>query len=135
MGGVNIWAVLVAALMTFMLGGFWYSKALFGAVWHRESGTIMSPKDASEPKHPAGVFAISFVLSVVAAYVLAIYLGPAPALDVAVKAGAAAGIGFVAASFGINYAFASRTLKLWLIDAGYHAVQFTLFGLVLGLWH
>ena len=27
---------------------------------------------------------------------------------------------FVATSFGINYAFAQRSLKLWLIDAGYH---------------
>jgi hypothetical protein len=27
-----------------------------------------------------------------------------------------------------------RSLKLWLIDGGYHTVQFILFGLVLGLW-
>ena len=41
----------------------------------------------------------------------------------------------VAASFGINYQFANRSLTLWLIDGGYHTVQFLLFGLVLGLWH
>jgi hypothetical protein len=45
------------------------------------------------------------------------------------------GAGFVAASFGINYQFANRSFKLWLIDGGYHTVQFVLFGLVLGLWH
>ena len=45
------------------------------------------------------------------------------------------GAGFVAASFGINYQFAQRSFKLWLIDSGYHIVQFMVFGLVLGLWH
>ena len=44
-----------------------------------------------------------------------------------------AGIGFVAASFGINYQFAQRSFKLWLIDGGYHAIQFVLCGLILGL--
>jgi hypothetical protein len=81
------------------------------------------------------VFGLSFLLAVVAAYVFAMFLGPNPALGLAVGAGAAAGACWVAASFGINYLFASRSLKLWLIDGGYHTVQFTLFGLVLGLWH
>ena len=53
----------------------------------------------------------------------------------ALKAGALAGFGFVATSFGINYQFAQRSYKLWLIDAGYHTLQFVLFGLILGLWH
>jgi hypothetical protein len=48
--------------------------------------------------------------------------------------GALVGAGFVATSFGINYAFAQRSLKLWLIDGGYHLLQFTLYGLILGLW-
>jgi hypothetical protein len=43
--------------------------------------------------------------------------------------------GLVAASFGVNYQFAQRSFKPWLIDGGYHTVQFSLFGLVLGLWH
>jgi hypothetical protein len=37
-------------------------------------------------------------------------------------------------SFAINYQFASRSVTLTLIDAGYHTVQFCLFGMVLGLW-
>jgi hypothetical protein len=45
------------------------------------------------------------------------------------------GFCFVAASFAVNYLFAQRSLKLWLIDGGYHTLQFIVFGLVLGLWH
>ena len=29
----------------------------------------------------------------------------------------------------------NRSFKLWLIDGGYHTLQFTLYGLILGLWH
>ena len=49
--------------------------------------------------------------------------------------GALVGFNFVGASFGINYQFAARSFKLWMIDAGYHTTQFMLFGLILGLWH
>jgi hypothetical protein len=44
------------------------------------------------------------------------------------------GVFFVATSFGINYAFAQRSLKLWMIDGGYHIVQFILIGVILGAW-
>ena len=44
------------------------------------------------------------------------------------------GAGFVAMSFGINYQFANRSTTLWLIDGGYHTVQFAIYGLILGLW-
>mgnify|MGYP001792400874 CR=1 FL=1 len=53
----------------------------------------------------------------------------------AVGVGLIVGVCWVATSFGINYLFARRSLKLWLIDAGYHTLQFALYGLVLGLWH
>ena len=71
----------------------------------------------------------------VAAIAFAVYLGPAPQLHVALHAGFVIGLAYVATSFGINYAFAGRSFKLWLIDGGYHTLQFSLYGLVLGLWH
>ena len=126
---MNTWAVLLAAVSSFMLGGLWYSKALFGGVWNRENGGV------PQTGHPAKVFGISFGFSLIAAFAFASLLGPAPSLQKALTVGGLVGIGMVAASFGINYQFAQRTLKLWLIDGGYHAAQFLLFGLILGLWH
>jgi hypothetical protein len=126
---MNPWAVLLAAASSFLLGGLWYSRALFGRVWTAENG------GAIQSGHPAKVFGISFLFSLVAAAIFAIWLGPSPSLSVALQAGFAVGFGFVAASFGINYQFARRSFKLWLIDGGYHTVQFALFGLIIGLWH
>ena len=39
----------------------------------------------------------------------------------------------IATSFGVNYLFEQKSLKLWFINAGYHSVQFTLYGLIFGL--
>jgi hypothetical protein len=126
---MNILAVVVAAVSSFMLGGLWYSPVLFGNAWNTENGGV------KQAGHPAKVFGISFVFSLIAAAAFASWLGAAPALETALKAGALAGFGIAATSFGINYQFAQRSFKLWLIDGGYHTAQFMLFGLILGLWH
>ena len=126
---MNLWAVFLAAVSSFLLGGLWYSPALFGRIWNEENGANM------QSGHPAKVFGISFVFSLIAAVCFAVWLGRSPPLETALKAGALAGFGFVAASFGINYQFAQRSFKLWLIDGGYHVAQFIVFGLILGLWH
>jgi hypothetical protein len=128
---LNWGAILVAAACSFILGGPWYSKRAFGAVWVREAGQTHPPGSG----HPARVFGLSFVFSLIAATAFAYWLGPHPPLAFALERALLAGGCFVATSFGINYQFANRSTLLWLIDGGYHTVQFLLFGLVLGLWH
>ncbi len=132
MAQMNVLAVIVAAATSFLLGGLWYSPKLFGTIWNRENGS--DPK-AGEGRHAARIFGVSFAFSLVAAFAFAWWLGPAPDLSDAVTRGLAAGLGMVAASFGINYQFANRSTALWLVDGGYHTVQFLLFGLILGAWH
>lgn len=131
MQGINVWAVLVAAASSFLLGGIWYGP-LFKNLWCREAAVDPDP---SKGRHPAQVFGGAFVLAVVAAFGFALFLGPQPEPQSAVAWGFTVGLGLVATSFGINFLFANRSLLLWLIDGGYHTLQFTLFGLVLGLWH
>lgn len=127
---VNFIAVLVAALSSFMLGGLWYSKILFGPTWQREAGDTRKPGEG----HPAKIFGLSFGFALVAAFAYALLVPPAADAGTAVCQGLMVGAGIVAASFGINYQFANRTTLLWLIDGGYHTAQFALYGLILGLW-
>ncbi|MEQ8315579.1 MAG: DUF1761 domain-containing protein [Gammaproteobacteria bacterium] len=129
MQDINLFATVVAAASSFLLGGLWYSKLLFEKAWVRESGA------PEQPGHPAMVFGLSFLFSLIAAVAFAVYLGPAPELARAVTSGFVVGLCFVATSFGINYQFANRGFLLLAIDGGYHIGQFVLFGVVLGLWH
>lgn len=131
MDPINILAVIVAAASSFLVGGLWYSPMLFGSVWNRENGS--GTKAGSG--HPAKVFGASFIFSLIAAFAFAVWLGPNPAIADATFRGLLAGFGMVAASFGINYQFANRSALLWLVDGGYHTVQFLIFGLILGAWH
>lgn len=127
---LNWLAILAAAVSAFVLGGLWYGP-LFKRAWCREAG--MDPD--APGKHPARVFATAFVAALIAAVAFAWLLGPQPPLHAALRAGLMVGLAFVAMSFAINYAFAQRSLVLWLIDGGYHTLQFVLYGLILGLWH
>jgi hypothetical protein len=127
----SILKTLVAALATFLLGGLWYGP-LFGKAWQRQTGlSDEQVKSANMPK----VFGLSFALAFVAAWVFAMFLGPAPDPAFAIGVGAMAGLCWVGASFGINDLFEQRSFKLWAINAGYHTLAFTMFGAVFGLWH
>ena len=128
---INWVAVLVAAVSAFLLGGIWYGP-LFKNAWCREAG--IDP-EAKPKNHPATVFGTAFAAALVAAAAFAIILRPDLPLFIALHAGFLTGLAYVAMSFGINYAFAGRSFRLWLIDGGYHTLQFTLYGVILGLWH
>jgi len=129
---INLWAVLVAGLSSMILGALWYSPLLFGKAWSAASGVSEAQgKSANMGK----IMGTAFVLAVVGATVFAMFLGPRPAPAFATAAGLSAGLCWVAGSFGINYLFEQRPLRLFLINGGYHTLQYTLIGLVLGLWH
>lgn len=128
---INFWAVLAAAVSSFLLGGLWYSPILFHKVWNREAGRGENPE---KMKHPGRVFGVAFVFALISACVFSGWLGPNPQLDASLLKGVAAGAGLVGASFGINYQFANRSFLMWAIDAGYHTAQFLLFAVVLSLW-
>lgn len=123
-------AVLVATVAAFVLGGLWYSPALFAKPWQQDTGLSDEQLNtASKGK----IFGGSFVLIAIGAIVFSMFVGPDPRLGLAIGAGASVGIAWVAASFGVNYLFELKPLRLLLINGGYHALQFTLFGVVFGL--
>jgi hypothetical protein len=131
MSEVNLWAILVAAISSFLLGGLWYSPKIFGRLWNRAAGR----GECTGGGHPAKVFGISFIFCLIAAGAFAFWLGPKPMFVEALGKGLLAGSCLVAASFGVNYQFANRSAVLWLIDGGYHTAQFLIFGFILGLWN
>lgn len=132
MPDVNWLAVLLCGLSSMVLGAIWYSPMLFARKWQAE--TRLSDEDL-KGANMGLIYGTAFVLSLIAAAMFAIFLGRALPVGVATGYGASAGICWVAASFGISYLFERRSLALWAINGGYHALQFTLFGLILGLMH
>lgn len=128
---VNWLAVLAAALSSFLLGGLWYS-ALFAKAWQSAAGLT---DEQVRGGNKAVIFGGSFVLALIASATFAFFLGDKIGPQEGALYGLCAGLTWVAASFGINYLFERRPLKLFLINGGYHTLQFTLIGLILGAWH
>jgi hypothetical protein len=126
---VNWLAVALCAVSSLVLGAIWYSPALFAKPWQRAAG--LSDEQAKSG-NMALIFGLAFLLSLIAAAVFAMFLGNEMSLGAATAAGFSAGLCWVAASYGISYLFERRPLALWLINGGYHTLQFTLFGLILG---
>jgi hypothetical protein len=121
---------LIAALSAFALGGLWYSPLLFGKAWQRESGLSDEKLQAA---NKGLIFGVSFVLCLIAAVAFSMVIGTEPGFFMALHSGIGIGLAWVATSFGVNYLFELKSLKLWFINAGYHTLQFTIYGLVFGL--
>ncbi|HET9475062.1 MAG TPA: DUF1761 domain-containing protein [Steroidobacteraceae bacterium] len=122
---VNWIAIVVAAVASFLLGGLWYSPALFGKAWQREVGLS---DEQMKNSNMFRIFGLTLLLCLLAAWMFATFLGPRPSLALGFGAGFSAGLFWVASSFGIQYLFERRGLKLFLINGGYHTLQFTVIG-------
>ena len=130
MPDVNWIAVALCAVSSLVIGGLWYSPVLFARQWQSAAGLS---EEQAQSGNMAMILGGAFLLSLLAAVVFAMFLGPDMSVGAATAAGFAAGLCWVAASYGINYLFERRPLRLWLINGGYHVLQFTAFGLILGL--
>lgn len=126
---VNYLAVALAALSAFLLGGLWYSPLLFANKWAALTGL-------SEEKLKSGSMAIifggAFLLNLVAAFVLAIFIDREAGTRYGALVGLSVGLCWVATSFGVSYLFERRPFGLWLINAGYFTLHFTVMGAILG---
>ena len=130
MPNVDWIASIVAAIAAFVLGGIWYSPIMFAKAWQHDTGLSDEQLNAASK---VKIFGLSFIFCLLAAITFSMFLGPDPTVPFGVGAGAVAGIFWVAGSFGVNYQFELKPLRLLLINGGYHAVQFTLYGLIFGL--
>jgi len=126
---INYLAVIVVTILAFVLGGLWYGP-LFGKAWMKESGV----KEGDGKDKMLRTFGLSILLNIIIALNLSAFLGAKADLQFGLFAGLAAGIGWVSASIGIMYLFSQKSLRLFLIDAGYQTVIYAVMGAILGAW-
>ena len=128
---INHFAVIAAALSTFLIGGLWYS-VLFAGTWQRASHI---PDDEIKNANMVRIFGLSFLFSLVMAYNLAFFLGGA-SIGAAMGAlyGLLTGLGWVTMGVFIIGLFERRSWTYLLIHGGYMSVAFTVMGLIIGAW-
>lgn len=125
---LNYLAIILAALSTFLLGGLWYSPAVFGKAWMKENGfTEESMKGSNMVK----IFGLAFILALISSINLAMFMGPEKNVSMGAAYGFAAGFGWVATFVGTHYLFERKSFKLFLINAGYSIVALTIMGVII----
>jgi hypothetical protein len=129
---LNWWAILVAALSNFMIGGLWYSPVLFGKPWMKEN---KFSGDDVKNSNMSRIFGLTFLFSLVMAFNLTMFLNDQ---DTTVGWGAAAGFlagfGWAAMAVFIIGQFERKSTKYMLIHAGYLTISFIVMGLIIGAW-
>lgn len=128
---VNVWAVLVAAVVYFALGAGWYM--VLSKPWMAAVG--FSREDVESGSNPA-VYGLTFVLEAVTVFTLAVLLrnSSLSGLVGGASLGALVGIGIWFALMSVTFIFESRRPALFLIDGGYHLLALVIAGAILGAW-
>jgi hypothetical protein len=132
--GINYLAIVVAAIVIFMLGGLWYSPVLFAKRWVALQGRTMDDMKAMGAS-PAMYLEV-FVCGLLTAWVLAVVIAHYGAITVSGGAmvGVLCWIGFAGATSYGSALFSSKPKALWAIDSGYNLVAFVVAGAILGAW-
>ena len=131
MSTINWLAILVAGISAFVLGGVWYSPALFGNAWMKENNmTTDDVKKGNKGK----IFGWSFILSLIMAANLGMYLNaPGINLSQGVLYGFLTGI-WIFCGIAIVALFEHKSTKYIFINGGYMLLGLTLMGAIIGVW-
>lgn len=132
---INFLAVLVGGILAFAFGALWYSPVLFSKAWQAEVG--LNDNDI-QGANMAKIFGTSLLLMLVMSLGMAIMLRGHDDGEITwmtgLMHGLYVGVMFVATSVGINILYQRRSIKLFLIDAGYQVIMLMIMGAIIGAW-
>jgi hypothetical protein len=130
---INFWTVLGATIVWFVIGAIWYSPALFSKQWIALTGHQMG---GDKKGSIAQVMIISFIFSLIEAYILAhfVALGQAMTFIEGAQIGLWLGLGFVAMPFAIDFIYAGKPWKLYFINVGYQLLGVVIMAGILAQW-
>jgi hypothetical protein len=136
--GLNVWAVLVCALATMVVGFVWYSPLLFANPWMKLMGYDPNDKaKIAEMQKSAGPsYALSLIASLLSAAVLAkiILISSVHSPIYGIKVALAVWLGFVTTVQLTNALFSRQPAKLYAINTGYQLVCYVVMGAILAVW-
>lgn len=134
LSNLNYWAILVAALSTFVVGSLWYSPILFVEKWMELNGFTRESLKANSRPMPV-IMGTSLITSLLAAFALAMFLGPDSTLGFGVFAGLIIGVIWIGTARFNSVLYENQKLTLFFIQAGYDVVTYAIMGAIIGAWH
>ena len=134
---VNMWAVLLAAVSSMVVGALWYTPATFGNMWQKLSG-VKIERSKMTPGMAVWMYGTVFIASLVTAYILAhvTYLANQffhnSYMSDALQTAFWLWLGFTAARLYTHDLFEMRRKKLTLLNAAHELVTVLVMALIIG---
>lgn len=132
-GEINWLAVLVAVVVTQVLGFLWYGP-LLGKPWR--AGMGITEADMADRSGLGKALTIGVICSIVMTVALAIILllSETPDLVSGIKIGILGSVGFAATTLLSGAAYENRNMTVTWISIAYQIVAITAAGAILGAW-
>jgi hypothetical protein len=130
---VNYWAVLVAGIVYFLLGGLWYSKILFANAWMK---AIDMTEEKAKAEYSPWKMVWAFVGSILSAYGVArvlSFINGVTALG-GLLIGLLIGLHFVFPMISVNNTMEGRKVLLTVINVVYNMLGLIIMGVIIGAW-
>lgn len=133
---VNYLAILLAAVSSMVVGMVWYLPNLYGKTWMK----LTKVDPSKTPDNPAKTYGLTFVASLITAYVLAHvaflsnkYFGNS-FIQEAVTTAFWLWLGLTGARILVHDLFERRSTKLTLINSGHELATILVMGLIIGVF-
>lgn len=126
---INLLAVFLATVSSFVIGGIWYGP-LFGKAWMAAHN--FNSDQLRQGFSPVRIYGVTFVIGLVTAYTFSMFLGSDLGWSLGATYGLIAGMVWVGGSIATNYQFEGTGPLLLMINGGYHTVRFAVMGAILG---
>ncbi len=133
---VNYIAVIVASIVSFVIGMLWYSPFLFGNLLMKASGINKKDIEKSKKKGMGKKLLIAFITTIIMVYVLA-YLLDILNYNDAVSGGLVGfliWLGFMATIGLGRILWEGKTFSFYLINTLHELVSLVVIGAILGAW-
>ena len=136
LGDVNWLAVVVAAVLYFLLGGLWYSPVFLGKPWMRATGMEMP----EEGKGPPPVIYIAPLLGYLVSAIATGMLAEATGTDTVGEGlvlGLVVALGYSTVLAAVTTTFSVGWPKPWMwfaITASYNLIGLLIVGGLVGVW-
>lgn len=130
---LNYWAIVVAWIITIILGAYWYSPAGLGKLWAKLSGVNHMKLPLKEANTALAAVAISSLLQV---FALAVLLNSLNVQDVlgAVLIALFVWFGFTALTTVGNTLYQRLGWKFWWLNASFFLIVMVLNAIILAWW-
>ena len=129
---VNIWSVILAAIIYLIIGSLWYSPLLFGKLWIKLIG--FCDEDFKTNKPMWLILALSFLSAAIAAFMISAVLGPQSSAVTGAIVGGVVAVCWISMSKLTDVLFENKPVRLFLLHAGFDLVSFMVMGAIVGYW-